>query len=166
MQDNKTTPTSPSRPGEDELRAQKYERTDAYARYVAYLGIGTLLMVLGSFWTITLTVQVFEKLKPAQPEESPLATHAPPPEPRLQVHEQIDYRKLRGEQLAVLGEYRWLNKQEGVVRIPIDDAIAIVLKDGIKKPEKPRSLDELLPPSSSEGKPGEAPKSEEPKTAS
>lgn len=167
MQENYSTRTSSSPPlGEDELRAQKFERTDAHASYVVYLAIGVLLMILGSFVLISLTVQAFDALKPTPPEESPLASHAPPPEPRLQVHEQIDYRKLRDEQLATLEEYRWIDKQEGVVRIPIEVAIGLVLKDGVKKPEKPRSLDELSPPSSSEGKPGEAPKQEEPKTAS
>lgn len=48
-----------------------------------------------------------------------------PPEPRLQRWPFDDIRALGKDERELLGEYRWLDKSAGVVRIPLDEAMRI-----------------------------------------
>lgn len=51
-----------------------------------------------------------------------------PPEPRLQRTPFDDIRHLRQDEGHVLGEYRWLDKSAGVVRVPIDEAMRLYVE--------------------------------------
>ena len=68
------------------------------------------------------------------PAEYPLAAaqeHRVPPEPRLQEHPREDLSELRAKEDAVLGSYGWVDRNAGVVRIPIDAAMKLVLERGL-----------------------------------
>jgi len=54
-----------------------------------------------------------------------------PPEPRLQIHPREDLRDLRAHEDEVLTSYGWVNKNTGVVRIPIEEAMKIVVQKGL-----------------------------------
>jgi hypothetical protein len=54
-----------------------------------------------------------------------------PPEPRLQAHPRQDLQELRESEDAVLTSYGWVDKNNGVVRIPIDEAMKLVLQRGL-----------------------------------
>lgn len=57
----------------------------------------------------------------------------PPPEPHLQVDEVNDMATLRAKQEAILQSTAWVNRNENLVRIPIDRALAIVAEKGIRR---------------------------------
>ena len=54
-----------------------------------------------------------------------------PPGPRLQDNPQQDMRELRARQEAVLKGYEWINREGGVARIPIDEAMRILVERGL-----------------------------------
>ncbi len=54
-----------------------------------------------------------------------------PPEPRLQVNAPEDLKKLRAQEDSVLNTYGWVDRQKGIVRIPIDRAIDELVKRGL-----------------------------------
>ncbi len=54
-----------------------------------------------------------------------------PPEPRLQVSARDDLRRLRAEEDAILGGYGWSDREKGLVRIPIERAMEIVVERGL-----------------------------------
>jgi hypothetical protein len=54
-----------------------------------------------------------------------------PPEPRLQTDPQQELRDLRARQQSRLTGYGWVNKEAGVARIPIEDAMRIVVEQGL-----------------------------------
>jgi hypothetical protein len=54
-----------------------------------------------------------------------------PPEPRLQVHPRQDLRDLRAAEDAVLAGYGWVDKNAGIVRIPIGDAMKLTVERGL-----------------------------------
>ena len=62
-----------------------------------------------------------------------------PPEPRLQTNPREDLREMRAKEDDLLHSYGWVNKNAGVVRIPIDDAIRLTLERGLpaRQPVKP-----------------------------
>lgn len=58
------------------------------------------------------------------PYEAPVfTTKQLPPAPRLQVDEAADLKALRDREDELLSSYQWVDKQNGIVRIPIDRAI-------------------------------------------
>jgi hypothetical protein len=54
-----------------------------------------------------------------------------PPEPRLQTNPRQDLRDLRASEDAVLHSYGWVDKDRGIVRIPIDEAMKLTLQRGL-----------------------------------
>jgi hypothetical protein len=54
-----------------------------------------------------------------------------PPEPRLEVSPQQDLRQMRAAETAVLHSYGWVDRQAGIVRIPIERAIELLAERGL-----------------------------------
>ena len=54
-----------------------------------------------------------------------------PPSPRLQINPAADLAQLRAEKEKKLNGYYWIDKQGGVVHIPIDSAMQKLVKSGI-----------------------------------
>ena len=54
-----------------------------------------------------------------------------PPEPRIQVNAAADMDALRRQEAAVLTTYGWVDRQAGIVRIPIDVAMTQILEEGL-----------------------------------
>jgi hypothetical protein len=60
-----------------------------------------------------------------------------PPEPRLQTNPRQDLADLRAKEDRTLTTYGWVDKNAGVVRIPIDKAIELTLQRGLPaRPEQ------------------------------
>jgi len=81
---------------------------------------------------------------PASPFEN---VRALPPRPVLQVTPARDLHQYLDQQKAVLNSYGWVDQKAGVVRIPIDRAMDLLLQKGLpvrteahgKQGEKPTS---------------------------
>jgi hypothetical protein len=54
-----------------------------------------------------------------------------PPEPRLQTNPREDLQNLRTSEDDILTSYGWVDRNAGVVRIPIDEAIKLTLQRGL-----------------------------------
>jgi cbb3-type cytochrome oxidase subunit 3 len=65
-----------------------------------------------------------------------------PPEPRLQIHPRQDLQDLRESEDALLKSYSWVDRNGGVVRIPIDEAMKLTLQRGL--PSRPASEREVM----------------------
>lgn len=59
------------------------------------------------------------------------AVPLPSPQPPLQVNPRNDLAALRAEEDLLLGEYAWIDRDLGLVRIPIARAIEIVAERGL-----------------------------------
>jgi len=59
-----------------------------------------------------------------------------PPEPRLQTNPRQDLRDLRAHEDQVLTTYGWVDKSAGIVRIPIEDAMKLVVQRGLPAREE------------------------------
>ena len=58
-----------------------------------------------------------------------------PPQPRLQTNPRQDLQDLRRIEEEVLNSYRWVDRNNGIVRIPIKDAMRLTLERGL--PSRP-----------------------------
>ncbi len=72
-----------------------------------------------------------------------------PPGPLLQANPTADMAAMRREEDQLLSTYGWVDRQQGVVRVPIDRAIDLVLEAGL--PQQPRGEGASAAPAS--GKP-------------
>jgi hypothetical protein len=65
---------------------------------------------------------------------NPMATdslHRYPPAPRIEEHPEVEVKQLRGQEDVILNTYGWVDKNAGIVRIPIDQAMDRVLEKGL-----------------------------------
>lgn len=112
-----------------------HEHSDVNIR--AILGFGAALFVVAAVVhvLIYLLFGYFDSRENAKvPAEYPLAAtqgHREPPEPRLQTDPRQDLADLRAKEDEVLGSYGWVDKNAGVVRIPIDAAVKLTLERGL-----------------------------------
>jgi hypothetical protein len=54
-----------------------------------------------------------------------------PPEPRLQSNPRQDLQDLRAAEDRILNGYRWVDRNAGVVGIPVNEAMKLVLQRGL-----------------------------------
>jgi hypothetical protein len=114
--------------------AHDHERSDVQAPLVGWMALTLVVFML---ITIPLLVGVFKVLKWGderdQPERSPLAITEEPPAPVLQAVPSIELGEYRRQQRKLLDEYQWIDKQQQIVRIPIDEATRLVAERGLPK---------------------------------
>ena len=63
-----------------------------------------------------------------------------PPEPRLQVNPRQDLKDLRTSEQERLNSYQWIDRNGGVVRIPIEEAMRLTLERGLPSRQPPREV--------------------------
>jgi hypothetical protein len=118
-----------------------YETSDVNVKAILMVGAGLAsgtIAVAGVIWV--LVIYLSGANAPTGPREYPLAaTHEQrlPPEPRLQTNPREDLADLRRAEDQVLESYGWVDKDAGIVRIPIDDAMRLTLDRGLPAREKP-----------------------------
>lgn len=64
------------------------------------------------------------------PARSPRPTPILPPEPRLQAAPRVEFQEMKATQMARLEEYSWIDEEAGVARIPIEQAMELVVERG------------------------------------
>jgi hypothetical protein len=92
----------------------------------AFLGILAVTLVV-VYMVITAMSRHLEKnARQADAQTSPLSGGAYFPAPREQPNPLVDLETLRASEDAELNSYGWIDKTNGVVRIPIDRAIDLL----------------------------------------
>jgi hypothetical protein len=81
-----------------------------------------IVFAIALFVTVVLLQAYFYR---AERDENVRKVAAAPPE---------ELSQLRAQQLEALHAYRWVDEKSGVVAIPIDRAIALVVRDGGRSP--------------------------------
>jgi hypothetical protein len=120
-----------------------YELSDLRPGYIACFGIG-LAVVLGIAVVIASLVVHYKTVQQAR-QDTPIPRlarerEATPGTP-LQVDAPNELRQMRAAEEAALDSYGWVDKDAGIVRIPVDRAMEILAKKGLparKQEEKTR----------------------------
>jgi hypothetical protein len=119
----------------------QHETSDVNIR--AILGFGLGLIVAGIFihFGVWLLFMFFASREARVPREFPLAAgqeNRLAPEPRLQTNPRQDLRNMRKEEDDILGSYGWVDRNDGVVRIPIGEAMKLVVERGLPARQEKR----------------------------
>jgi len=100
-----------------------YERSDADPRLVAALALGGAVF-------LALTPFGLKGLYPVVRHE-PTRMLEYPPAPRLQIDPRQDLDALRVSETSRLSSYGWIDRNDGVVRIPIEQAMQLTAQRGL-----------------------------------
>jgi hypothetical protein len=117
-----------------------HEESDVNIRAILAFGAGLVLVTAVICFLLWLLFGYFTNREArASTREFPLAAEQQnrmPPEPRLQTNPKEDLRVLRARDEALLKSYGWTDKDAGIARIPIEEAMKLVVARGLPKREE------------------------------
>ena len=111
-----------------------HETSDVDIRAIFGFGLGLLAVAIVVHLAIWVLFMFFASREARVAPQFPLAVgleNRLPPEPRLQTNPRQDLRDMRKQEDDLLGHYGWVDKNAGVVRIPIDEAMKLVVQRGL-----------------------------------
>ena len=112
-----------------------HETSDVNIRGVLGFAAGLVVAAIVIHFGVWLLFKYFSAREAARtPALYPLAVtqeNRVPPEPRLQTNPRQDLRDLRTQEEDVLNNYAWVDKNAGVVRIPIGEAMKLTVQRGL-----------------------------------
>jgi len=111
-----------------------YETRDANVAMLLAATAGLALIVVASFILMRMMFGLLDTRNVAAGRsEWPLLEKNPlPPAPRLRVDVPRQLRELRAEEDRILTTYAWVDEAQGIARIPIDLAMAIMAAENGK----------------------------------
>jgi hypothetical protein len=119
----------------DQNPAVEHEESDVNIRAIFGFGLGLLavgVVIHVLVWLLFISFTAGEQVH--APPQYPLAAadaERLPPEPRLQTAPRQDLIDLRTQEQQLLRTYGWVDRNAGVVRIPIEEAIRLTLERGL-----------------------------------
>jgi hypothetical protein len=123
-------------PPTDDAAGRGFEGEDVSARRAALWGyglFGVAMLVSAIVYGLWLLLQQLEVRPPASPvEQAPVV----PPEPRLQTSPEDDLAKLRAAEQQRLDGVGWVDRDKGIVHIPVERAMRLLAERGWPKPEE------------------------------
>ena len=106
-----------------------HEKRDASIRGLVIFGISLFVSLVV---VLIISAALFRRFAARQslgPPASPFANvRALPSQPRLQADPRRDLRRWQEEQRATLESYGWVDRSAGIVRIPIDQAMDLLIQ--------------------------------------
>lgn len=123
------TPKNPNHTNDE----RGYEVSDASVGAVTKFGIGLAVISIAVFvlmvWLKDYLQVGYEK---TEPPPSPLAAERQlPAGPRLQIVPANELKQTRAAEDSILQSYGWIVREAGIVRIPIDRAMELVVEKGL-----------------------------------
>jgi hypothetical protein len=118
--------------GTSENPETHHETSDVNIRAILGFGAGLVVVAIGIHFIVWLLFGYFTSRETQRvPPQYPLAVsqgERTPPEPRLQTTPREDLRDLRAAEDETLASYGWVDRNAGIVRIPIDEAMRLTLE--------------------------------------
>ena len=112
-----------------------HETTDVNISAIILSGVALIVSAVLISFVVWVLFKYFESREARRlAPEYPLAATQEvrvPPEPRLQTDPRQDLQDLRAQENQILNSYGWIDKNTGVVRIPIDEAMKLVVQRGL-----------------------------------
>jgi hypothetical protein len=112
-----------------------YERRDASRRLVVIVGIGMVVITAAAMVLMFGLLGSLERSEiRSQPEPISLAAgdaDVRPPAPRLTANPGVDLSAMRAREKEVLTSYGWVDREKGVVRIPMERAMELIIERGL-----------------------------------
>jgi hypothetical protein len=115
-----------------ERRPAGHEERDVNVWAVGKFDVALAMLCIVAF---VLLFGLFRYFQNRERVESPAGEAAAvpglPPEPRLQESPVRDLKQMRDSEDQILGSYGWVDRQKGIVRLPIGRAIDLLAQRGL-----------------------------------
>jgi hypothetical protein len=129
-----------------------HEHTDANVWIIVKFGIWLAISAVVIHVGLGFLFALFVKQSEETVVEFPLAgqEHRLPAAPRLQQFPENEFHEFRLREDAVLQQYGWVNRETGVVRMPIEQAMRLAVERGLPvraavNPAAPQAVPEPQP---------------------
>lgn len=130
-----------------------YEKSDASPRGLLYFALIMAALLAAMSLFLIGVFKYFERTEnPGSVIAEPFASARPlPPPPRIQPYPGVDMQSYYESQQKILNTYGWIDRQSGLVRLPIDRAMELLLQRGL--PTRPAATKNAASgPNTSRGK--------------
>lgn len=110
-----------------------HERSDAQVRPIAAFLVFMFFSVLFAYGVITILFEYFTQ-RHVSKYGNPVQFGMPGAQsgaPQLQVVPGLDLREMRAEEAEQLDGYGWVDQSQGLVHVPIEIAIDMLLEQGV-----------------------------------
>jgi hypothetical protein len=117
-----------------DARKEGYEHRDTDVRTLAKFGLWLAVILVVIFLGMMGMFSYYAKSQQLGPPASPFDVENArvlPPSPRLQVAPRAELLTYRDDQKQELETYGWVDQANGVVRLPIDRAMDLLLQKGL-----------------------------------
>jgi hypothetical protein len=111
-----------------------HEHTDASVRLVVKYGLWLAIAAVLVHFGIGAMFGLFVNQREEVDHDFPLAVgqeHRLPAAPRLQQFPEVEIYEFRQREEAILKNYGWVDKEAGVVRMPIAEAMRLTVERGL-----------------------------------
>ncbi|HLK20180.1 MAG TPA: hypothetical protein VKT81_14585 [Bryobacteraceae bacterium] len=100
---------------------------------VRFIVVSLLILLAGTFLVAILVIGIFKFFSQTyQPNElAKQSVQQIPPQPRIEVEPFQQLIDVHAREEHVLNSYAWVDKSQGIVRIPIDKAIDAIAAKGL-----------------------------------
>jgi hypothetical protein len=114
-----------------------YETRDVGPRGIVLLGTGLVVVTACAMLLLSwLFHRLEDRATRSDPPESPLADEAgPPPGPQLELN--LKFTDYEHADRSRLESYGWIDKEQRVVHIPIEQAMQLLSQRGLPEPAGP-----------------------------
>ena len=112
----------------------RYEKTDAQVRplyhFLFWISAITLLTAIIS-WGILVGLETWRDSASQRPVMAEPQDEQWPPAPRLQTREPLDLAAFQKQEAEILSTYGVVDREKGIYRIPIEEAMKLTLERGL-----------------------------------
>lgn len=128
-------------------RSRGHEVADVDGRRVAWMAAGLVVAL------VVVALVAFAAHRLLRPDRANDRTQTPAQTiaasvPRLQTAPTLDLQALRDQKRAMLDRYRWLDQDKGIVQIPIEQAMQVVVERSATKRSDMQTLTRKKPEAS------------------
>ncbi|MEO8501521.1 MAG: hypothetical protein ABI565_11445 [Vicinamibacteria bacterium] len=112
----------------------RYEKTDAHVRplYQFLFWISVITLITAVFAMLVLRgLESWREKASTRPTMAEAPDNQQPPAPRLQIQEPKDLATFRKEEAGILSTYGVVDRDKGIYRMPIEEAMRITLERGV-----------------------------------
>ncbi|MDQ6913858.1 MAG: hypothetical protein M3128_13395 [Verrucomicrobiota bacterium] len=110
-----------------------HEPRDINVRLVTWFAVGLIVASVIIYLAVAGLYKIFEHQHPSPdaPSRIALQPHTIAPQPQLQTNPAVDLQQFQTAEEAKLNSYGWVDKPAGVIRIPIERAMDLIVRRGL-----------------------------------
>ncbi|MGH9344726.1 MAG: hypothetical protein ACRD19_13320 [Terriglobia bacterium] len=109
----------------------RHEPRDADVRKLMWFGVGLLALIIFGYVVTEITFHYFVGQRKVVAPTALFTKEQMPPAPLIQEHPGQELQGYLKEQNQILDSYGWVDRKAGAVRIPISQAMNMLLQKGL-----------------------------------